>query len=1661
MRKIRRVLAIALSVAISLTLLMPLSVYAEKLEYNDEGNLVYNGKGWSTQIGNTRYEHDAAASWINQGLTQALADLDTAVADNIPLAALTAYGKILIYMNWLANNAYAVNTTEDDVTNLWYSALENYGVDNVTDIQTAVDNAYQAYSKVSQMADVQSNVFGTPLESHESIAANIGDLLGYDGYRLAFNDLVTNYFDYNIVKIIAEDNNIEVADGEESSSIASSLEGSVFSATYYNDANAGQLEEIRTVLSKGDVANPTKSRIKASINALNELDVLSRTANSTTATHTVKQQEMHGDGSGTWGYLGMRSFNQTLVASASVSKVTGACLKAVTSTDSPDNISDDQTSDTGDIDLANGILNAIANVDLTRDGLRINDGTNELKMKNPGWYVLASGLVYEPFVSHAGDQNYIATLNRFIPEDSQEDLNKLLRSALNTKKPLYVSSDTIGKWGEVTEVQSTTISNCTPATLKVALDSNTSATNVYFMLKGSLQGNPDSSTFAYVQSGLEANNTNSVATTTSAATGATAELGASPDDFVTISSGGSASYSSDQITRPVMFTTGKSPQFWTGQGSGYYAGLGGLTQLILNNAKLDCKDQDLFARAETEFLFMNGLGDVVLADGTIVLPAIANPVIWNYSDTYKVNTFGGQSDGLDTGYIGAAQAGLFTFISFADDVLLGGAGKDLLNYAGLGGAYGSNVSQNSVSEESYKNGQDGYYPYNAAFCNHYPALRFNAQTMSTTAVKSTDVNKMLINQDVDFATVSTIAAIREDGEMVVHRNADLPGLNIQPFSFAPTSDDSEIISMFRMGISSGTGEQWYETRTFVNQTYGLFVLPNFRMSSAGLPFFPMQMDNQDVLDSYLLISAPAVTACVRHITTTQENNIRSDSQRVNVDLWLNDMVGQAMLGNQYAEQMAKNLKLDYDELVADQYGRFTIFFKDIVTSFCDTVGHIDGVLAMKDGYGNGFFNTIMSFVQEFYLILCVGLVIIVAVKFLKGKFSLVYVAMIGCLTIAAFQVYAVWMPTAVPALYNMAVNDIVEDITWSTVTVQAEQYDNVYLDPNRVDSVTGKPRPYTATITLYKMTQAEMEQVARGAGVELEDLRKGNIVYIDQRAGIFAQGDQIKMSLDSLLANNTMRGLYESQWSEIKATVEEPAPIDVQEAGNPYIVKLTQPYISLESYYTPFCQIERAFLVNLNNFVNVFRVQRNVYSYKDNIYKDGFLFNAFTNSGVFLDPNSDTTDNTLTQNVNLDDISGDFMTDINDVIQKCHQYMDPFEDWLNLRSVFYNPSETMRNSLWGKMMQQQGYYDSNWNMNAEQERKVLELIRYINNLTKQFIIRNQDQLNFCSDENAIKLVSLYATTCFTQRVSQFGYWLYPNYINSSDIELRDVLYGALTTIKDRNVAMNGDVINTIALSLGLPGLIMLFLIILFSALFIFIMTYLVPILYLMFGAILVFKLLNDESSTGMIKGYVKVTVISAALYAFFSLALRFAKMGGYQWYGYLGCLILVAVCTYFLVYVVVSVVTNPMELGNDVLAKNLFSAMDRLTGRRLSRITSNSIQINSRQSYGQIGMGAGMANYMRRASVDFQNNFRRPRRRQGYSRYSNYDDYDYGRDSGSRGFMNHIANFANRGRGYDEFGGTRVGIRRNPFGRFTNRRVRNSEPEVIRITNENRSTLDE
>ena len=269
-------------------------------------------------------------------------------------------------------------------------------------------------------------------------------------------------------------------------------------------------------------------------------------------------------------------------------------------------------------------------------------------------------------------------------------------------------------------------------------------------------------------------------------------------------------------------------------------------------------------------------------------------------------------------------------------------------------------------------------------------------------------------------------------------------------------------------------------------------------------------------------------------------------------------------------------------------------------------------------------------------------------------------------------------------------------------------------------------------------------------------------------------------------------------------------------------------------------------------------------------------------------------------------------------------------------------------------------------------------------------------------------------------MSEFGNWLYPNYVNASDIELQDVLYGSMTTLRDRNHAYDGDVVNTVALNNGLFGVVFLMIIVIASMIFIFVITYLIPILYALVGIILVFKLINDIEGAGLIKGYMKVTVCTSILYFIFSLSMKLVRIGGYNWYGYLGCALVVMLCVYFLFWIVMSVIQDVGELGNSTLKQNLLHGLDKLTRGAVQKLTVNTTNMYHR-GRNNVVPGYGVNRFGRRYNID---NYDMPLgSRFGYSAGSNSGPDDSYRPNtllgrfGRNYHLNDDFEFINRGQG--------------------------------------------
>lgn len=1286
--------------------------------------------------------------------------------------------------------------------------------------------------------------------------------------------------------------------------------------------------------------------------------------------------------------------------------------------------------DLGTVDQAKSVLDLISNADINAYHEVYNqDGDDSpVRMKDVGYLALAAGVVYDPFVSVAGNDIYLETL-RYCCDEVNDDkfqiIQRFLQQAVNTKKPLYVMDSDRDSFLRDSSLEEAPSGDYRYAMLADVLQHDVKKTRIYTVMKGGMApSNVDGNTWTYAEGTDEKTPPANSATTPNGSSEPTDSGATIQSNSAKVSSVGGVKVmaTAQQMAPPVMITSGTTSAMFTGNldgsASGYAACVGGLTTTIIHNAAQDAKANKYLQSADTYMLFMNGLGDIVLSDGTIVLPALANPIIYDYGDGIQYNVDSSSSIFQVVGTVVGAAVGIVGGVYLA--VQTGGLAIPVLlgiGATGVGGGAGVlldgimspifNGNAPDAVKEVY-NSAVGYYPYTVAFMNHYPTAIIN-QSGNLAVTNPNDQGKYLIGID-SGANILSRRINSLNNKSQVNLNYSGGGITVAPIQGLSLNVSSGVDYLGTAVPYYGGEEGNWKSHFNLAYKFSYFMVKDTVVTSDGQDMLPLSSGAADVMASYLEKAGPLVTSARRFLQARNPTGTTTEAfEGFRVDHYIMTMCGQGLLGTQYGETLQKNAQISYEDLVNDTGNRLLVFFTQLVESAVDNLGKIDGVLAIKNCYENSFFNLIVQFIQEFYLLIAIALLIVVAVKFLKGHYNFLFVAFIGLICVCGFEVYANWMPTVVPSLYNFAVNDAIEQIAWNTVTVSAENYEETYKDSNRKDASTGALKPYTATVTLYKLTQSDMRDVASRLGTDYKSLKKGEIHYLDESAGIFVQGDAIKISVDKLLVNNTIRGLHQSQWEQISSEFASsdgfitPITTDTDMIGNPYSVQLTEPYVSLEAYYMPYNEIERAFMINLNAFASIFRMERNQFSYGRGLYKDAFLFNCFTNSGIFTSPGDK---DILLNNIKVGSVYAAGATEEektealftrvygNDTQEGV--FAVP-EDWLNAAAVFRTPSENMKNSLWGKMMQEREWYDDDWNITDPDA--LADLIAYMNTQTKQFVIANRNQLNFCSDENAIKIVSLYATTTFTHYVSQIGKWLYPNYLNAADIELRDVLYGSMTTLRDRNIASDGTAVNTVAKNLGVFGVIFLLLITIFATIFVFVMTYLVPILYALFGGILVFKLINDKDGVGLVKGYVKVTLTTCILYFIFSISLRLVEIGGYAWYGYLGCALVMALCCYFLFWVVLSVVTNIGEMGNEVLGQNLLRGLDSITRGAVKKLTTNTLMarrgIRGYGGYGMGNYGYGMPyQYGRGYGVDSRDYVRGSR--SAFSRGINASDYGYG-----------------------------------------------------------------
>lgn len=263
----------------------------------------------------------------------------------------------------------------------------------------------------------------------------------------------------------------------------------------------------------------------------------------------------------------------------------------------------------------------------------------------------------------------------------------------------------------------------------------------------------------------------------------------------------------------------------------------------------------------------------------------------------------------------------------------------------------------------------------------------------------------------------------------------------------------------------------------------------------------------------------------------------------------------------------------------------------------------------------------------------------------------------------------------------------------------------------------------------------------------------------------------------------------------------------------------------------------------------------------------------------------------------------------------------------------------MKGTLWYRTMLENGFYDPVFGVERRQD-----LITYVNYQTKRYLIENQPLIGLVSDENIIKIVSLEATFFFNSRISDTGRWVYPTGFNQEELRLNDVFLTAMTANNDRFVKHNFNLVEYVATSYGILGVILLIIILILSLILVVVIQFSFPFFYVVLALLIIYRFLTDNIIRDLLKGYAKITLSVVSIYTIFIMIISCVpKLTSGMTMLVILLLAYIFLC-FWLFVVFIGFFSDVMNMGNSGIIKALTAnIVTGIIARPVKQFTDNAV----------------------------------------------------------------------------------------------------------------------
>lgn len=900
----------------------------------------------------------------------------------------------------------------------------------------------------------------------------------------------------------------------------------------------------------------------------------------------------------------------------------------------------------------------------------------------------------------------------------------------------------------------------------------------------------------------------------------------------------------DQMT-PSLFT-------WGTYANGKKIHMG---TILLNNILKDVKNIEKLKK-ENRGIFINCFGDIVTEDDLVIVPGAANPALYNEGAEYYPYT-----------------------VAF------------LKHYPGL--------DPNSKVFKTQNNMQTGKYciVVEDSFLDEFIREKKDKDEDKDKDKDKDDESKIIpgskLKADNDFKIYAREIQTENDVKIQSKKEIDL-GLQTQ---MAEVGDDIDSMVIFRKLKFDGKF-----LNNLINNAKDAIRSVSGKYEAFMIKTLTASMSN-DSLE--ILYASDTKNLTQRDLGLIAHNyywgimddgtgNVSEPNQKLNTETISQYMLPEALNGLSNAKSYIKHKVESYDSMKEDFFSAFKTMIKDFIKDIVDSFGEVRGVIGFRSAYQDPIFGSIMVFAKEYSVYLAVVIILITIFRFMSAKADLTSTAFYTAMVLIITFIYTSVVPIYIPMIMNFFNNNISRDLSYTALGYKAEAYEELYTQK---EDESGRMEQLTTSLNLYKLNSDDLKALAKSMGLKPNQLIDGTVHAIDKDAGIYLEGNIIKVNLDKLFINYPITGKYVSNGK----------------GGLYYKTQCDKMLSSAIDYYTPWNLVMNNFINSLNDFSQVYQLERNTLNY-DGLTKDSFLVNSFINSPIYLLPKDWESINQMIEPEMATKLKETFGEDTTDFLGLSHLLIDP-------------PKPEATESLWYKTFLLNGYIytedeDRSEEDDARLKRKINNLITSVNNLTKVFIEKHRKDFECMSDENIIKIISVYATTILSQKASEYSEVVYPFYLNYEELKLKDVLVASYTNAKDRLESESIEIVDYIDYSVGIGGTILLAILMIMCYIFTVFVTVMIPVLYLVLGILLLLKLVARRNPKGLILGFVKCVGIIFICYSIstysYSLIYNFLK-GGLK--SLVVQIVLIELVLETVIRVLFAIKDNWSELGNGHLYK--------------------------------------------------------------------------------------------------------------------------------------------